>query len=269
MSEEYVAPSTGNVETPAPASTEVVINPIPTPAEPAEPTTPKTFSQEEVDRIVSKRLSKAERNWERRNQQLLETTLARVAQPTPQPAPQAISDEPDPAKYEHYTDYLRDLTRYEARQVVTKTSQQSTQEQREQMARQRAQEVQTNLRTKMEAASDKYEDFDEVVMDSNLPISPGMAEVIAESDVGGELAYYLGKNRNEAARIAAMSPLAAAKELGRIEAKLSTAAPEVSKAPAPPTPVNQRSNATKDPDKMSVEEWTAWRNAEIKKRRSA
>lgn len=271
MSEEYVAPAVANTETPAP--TEIVINPEVgnTPNEPTPPTEPRVFSQEDVDKIVAKRLGKAERNWERRNREVLETALNRVAQPQQQaPAPQQGSGEPDPAKYESYTEYLRDLTRYEANQAVAKTKQENSDEQRQRQHQQRTATIQTNLRQKMEAASDKYEDFDDVVMSSDLPISPGMAEVIAESDIGGELAYYLGKNRAEAARIAAMSPLAAAKELGRIESKLGNAAPaNVSNAPKPPTPVGNRATSSKDPDKMSVEEWTEWRNTQLSKKRRA
>lgn len=273
MSDDNIVPTTGNVE-PTPTPTEVVINPevgnTPPTETPSEPPAPRVFTQDEVDRIVTKRLSKAERAWERQNRQILETALSH-AQRSADPAPAPSNDgEPDPAKYEHYTDYVRDLARYESRQAMAKTEQQNAQQRQQDTAKQREAKIQQNLAQKMEAASNKYDDFEDVVMSSDLPISPGMAEIIAESDIGGELAYYLGKNRNEAARIAALSPLAAAKELGKIESKLAVApAPEVSSAPTPPTPVGNRSTAPKDPDKMTVEEWTAWRNDQLSKKRRA
>lgn len=267
MSEEF-APAV--VETPTPAtsqpdSTAAPLNPAGETEENQAPS--KVFTQEDVDKIVSKRLSKAERTWERRHQQLLETTLARVtapAQPVAQPA--AGEEAPDPNKFESYTDYLRELTRYEADQAVKRTGMASKEAQQRMTAQQQAEQIQQNLQSRLSSAAEKYDDFEDVVMSSDLPITQYMAEVIAESDIGGEVAYYLGKNRAEAARIAAMSPLAAARALGLIEAKLVNVPPNVSNAPPPPTPVGNRSVVSKDPDKMSVEEWTKWRESQIKSR---
>lgn len=233
--------------------------------------TPKSFTQEDVDKIVSKRLSKAERAWERRHQQLLETTLARIAPAQQQQQPATSGSEaPNPDSFESYTDYLRELTRYEAEQAVKRTGQQSAEQQQRTATQQRAQQVQQTLQQRMAAASEKYDDFEDVVMTDDLTITPHMAEVIAESEVGGEVAYFLGKNKAEAARIAAMSPLAAARALGLIEAKLTAASatPAVSNAPPPPTPVGNRAVVSKDPDNMSVEEWTEWRNKQLKSRNS-
>lgn len=271
MSVENAPEVAGNLP---PAVTNTPATPTPTPettAPEVQESQTRTFTQEDVDKIVAKRLSKAERTWERRHTQLLETVVSR-GNPTPAPAPSSTStdEEPDPAKYENYTDYLRDLTRYTASQAVAKTSKKAEEQQQQQTAQQRAATVQANLNKRMAAASEKYDDFEDVVMSDDLPISPAMAEIIAESDLGGELAYHLGKNKAEAARIAALSPLAAARAMGLIEAKLAAApAPEVSKAPEPPTPVGNRSAVSKDPDKMSVEEWREWREGQIKKRRQA
>jgi hypothetical protein len=42
-----------------------------------------------------------------------------------------------------------------------------------------------------------------------------MAETIQSSDIGPELAYYLGTNPKEADRISRLHPLAQAKEIGK------------------------------------------------------
>jgi hypothetical protein len=45
-------------------------------------------------------------------------------------------------------------------------------------------------------------DYDVVVRDPSLPITPLMADVIRESEKGPEIAYYLATNRSELAQIA-------------------------------------------------------------------
>ena len=235
-----------------------------------EPPAPKTFTQEDVDRIVTKRLTKAERNFERRQQQLMGEILSRI-QPQNQPPQPQEDAEPDPAKFENVAEYLREVARYEARKTIKGTEAEAAKRREAVSEQTRNQSVESSIQAKFAVASEKYDDFDEVVMDSSLPVTPYMAEAISESDIGGEIAYYLGKNRAEAARIAALSPIAAAREIGKIEAKLSAAPvqqPQVSKAPPPPEPVGGGSSAfSKDPDKMSVEEWTNWRNEQINKQR--
>ena len=55
---------------------------------------------------------------------------------------------------------------------------------------------------------EKVPDFDAVVHNPNLTVTPVMADAIRESGRGAEIAYYLGKNPAEAARIASLPPFA-------------------------------------------------------------
>ena len=94
-----------------------------------------------------------------------------------------------------------------------------------------------------------------------------MAEAIRESDFGPDIAYYLGTNPSESNRIARLTPLSQAKEIGRIEAKLQAEPPKAVKttsAPAPIKPVTAHSQSqsydTTDPRStktMSTSEWIA------------
>jgi hypothetical protein len=92
-----------------------------------------------------------------------------------------------------------------------------------------------------------------------------MAETIKASDLGPDLAYWLGTNPKEADRISRLSPLMQAREIGKIEVKISNAPVQkrTTSAPAPISPIAARSSNnssydTTDPRStktMSASEW--------------
>jgi hypothetical protein len=117
-----------------------------------------------------------------------------------------------------------------------------------------------------ESARDKYDDFEQVAYNPSLRITTMMAETIQASDVGPDVAYYLGSNPKEADRISRLAPFLQAKEIGRIEAKLADNPAPVRKttsAPPPIKPVTARAAGapardTTDPRSikdMSTSEW--------------
>ena len=107
------------------------------------------------------------------------------------------------------------------------------------------------------AAVQKYADFDEVAFKPDLPITTAMAAAISAESNGADVAYYLGKNPQEAARIAALKPNQAFAAVVRLAMKLEDK-PSTSKAPAPITPVGARAGAvSKSPHEMSMEEYAA------------
>lgn len=107
-------------------------------------------------------------------------------------------------------------------------------------------------------------DYDRVVNNPALKISPVMAEVIGESELGPEVAYHLGSNPSEAARIASLPHARQAAEIGRLEAKLAQpAAKPQPRTPPPPPPqtVNGLSSGlNKAPEDMTMAEYIAWRS---------
>lgn len=124
---------------------------------------------------------------------------------------------------------------------------------------------------RVEEASDRIPDLRERVSDPMLPISPYAVELIAESERGAELAYWLATNRSEAVRIYDLPPLKQAAELARIEARLQ-AAPQVRKvtqAPQPPPTVGggNAQPGPKPPSEMSMAEYNAWYRERNKARR--
>jgi hypothetical protein len=184
----------------------------------------KTFTQEEVDALVQKRLLKKEREVLRtvQRQQAELAQQARLTQDIPR---EAFRDD------QAYIDAR--LEQLAERKATEKISQ---------LERQREQEkVSEQFLERAEKASEKYPDFQQVAGNPNLPINEGMAEFIADSDMGPDVAYYLGKHPSEAAKIAQLSPIRAARELTRIEAELSNKPPvKTSNAPAPISPIGNR-----------------------------
>jgi len=71
----------------------------------------------------------------------------------------------------------------------------------------------------LERASEKYEDFDEIINDHRLPFTKDISTVLRVLPNPGDVIHALGKNRDELYRIAGLSSHAQAKEL----TKLSTA----------------------------------------------
>jgi hypothetical protein len=115
----------------------------------------------------------------------------------------------------------------------------------------------------MDDARGRYADFDAVALSPQVPITPEVGMLIATSDQGADVAYYLGQHRALAAQIAGLSQVEAARAIGRIEATLQAPKPRTeTQAPSPISPVRGGASATaKDPAKMSYAEFKAFREA--------
>jgi hypothetical protein len=121
-----------------------------------------------------------------------------------------------------------------------------------------------------------YPDWKEKVdAATDIPITEIMHTLITESEYRADLGYYLAENPEEASRIAALSPLRQAAELGKLEStfaeddtkdavkKTAEAVPvkRVSKAPAPVKTVRAQAEAS-EPDPADYAAWEKWRNAQ-------
>jgi hypothetical protein len=245
-------------EVPAPElDTTAVVEPVEneTPEEqPVEQEATKTFTQEELDAIVGKRLAREQRKWEREQAQRLAEQQARQ-QPT----------DLAPEQFETYEDYADALAERKAEELLAR---------REAERQQRA--MLEAYHDREEAARDKYDDFEMVAYNPELSVTEAMARAIQASEVGPDVLYHLGTNPKEAARISRLDPILQAREIGKIEAQLDAAPPvkKTSNAPAPIAPVTARTTGspafdTTDPrstKSMSTSEWIeAERLRQIKK----
>ena len=207
----------------------------------------KKYSQAEIDAMIGKRLAREQRKWEREQQQ-------RAAETQIVKAPSATSAD----QFESPEAYAEALAYQRAEELVAKRE----------AAKQQSQ-VLESYQEREEAARDKYDDFEQVAYNPKLSITNVMAETIQSSDIGPELAYYLGSNPKDAERISRMTPLAQAKEIGKIEAKLANDPPvkRTTSAPAPISPVTARSSGapaydTTDPRSIKTMTDSQWIEAE-------
>jgi hypothetical protein len=205
----------------------------------------KKYSQAEIDAMIGKRLAREQRKWEREQAQ-------RGAEKQIVP-----SEIPSPDQFQSPNDYA-DFIRAEADKLV----------QQREAAKQQSQ-VLESYKEREEQAFDKYDDFEQVAYNPNLPITAVMAETIQHSEVGPELAYYLGSNPKDADRISRLTPFMQAKEIGKIEAKLADNPPvkRTTSAPAPISPVTARtsgspSHDTTDPRSIKSMTTSQWIEAE-------
>jgi hypothetical protein len=207
----------------------------------------KKYSQAEIDAMIGKRLAREQRKWEREQQQrAAETQIVKAA-------PTASVDQ-----FESPEAYAEALAYQRAEELIAKRE----------AAKQQSQ-VLESYQEREEAARDKYDDFEQVAYNPKLPITNVMAETIQSSDIGPELAYYLGSNPKDAERISRMTPLSQAKEIGKIEAKLAAEPPvkRTTSAPAPISPVTARSvgspsHDTTDPRSIKSMTTSQWIEAE-------
>lgn len=200
----------------------------------------KKFSQEDIDRAISKRLAREQRKWERE---------------------QATKNERVPVE-------AVDASQYESTEEYALAIAEKLLEQRERQKQ--THEVLESYIDREEEARSKYDDYQAVVYNDRLAITDAMAEAIRSADNGPDIAYHLGSNPKEAERIAKLSPLLQAKEIGRIEAKLSNEPPaqkQTTRAPAPISPVGSTRTTspaydTTDPRSIKTMTTSQWIEAE-------
>jgi hypothetical protein len=224
----------------AESTPEVVETQVDTPDE-------KKYSQAEIDAMIGKRLAREQRKWEREQQQrAAETQIVKA------PSTASVDQFESPEAYAEALAYQR------AEELIAKRE----------AAKQQSQ-VLESYQEREESAREKYDDFEQVAYNPKLPITNVMAETIQSSDIGPELAYYLGSNPKDAERISRMTPLGQAKEIGKIEAKLAAEPPvrRTTSAPAPISPVTARSSGspshdTTDPRSIKSMTTSQWIEAE-------
>lgn len=226
-----------------------------------KPAKPKASVQKRIDQLTrTARAAERDRDYWRE-----QARLAAQGRQQPQEEPKQQQTGGDaPPKLEDFNsdaEYFRALARYEVQQEQAKARQS------EETARQ--QQESDTLRARFDegrtSALEKYPDYDEVVHDPSLRVPGDIARLVFQTENPNDVAYHLAKNPKVLADVGSLPLPTAAMKLGQISARLgapASAPKSATKAPKPPPTVKPRgSSPGKDPNKMSQDEYNAWRDS--------
>ncbi len=204
----------------------------------------KLFTQTDLDAQIGKRLAIERRKTEREQ-----------AAANAEPEPLQIETQLKAEDFATTDEFIEALADEKAEAKIAHKEQTSS-----------IQAVEAKYQDQIDAAMDKYPDYIQIAH-SHPHMTPGMANVIKESEIAVELGYYLGTNLEEAKAITALPPMQQAKALWKLETKLEAepTTPKPSNTPKPINPVQRGKTKTPTYDTtdprsastMSASEWIA------------
>lgn len=209
-------------------------------------------------------------------EKLLDQQQARTQQPD-EKTPEQVAPRPKREEFDDPDAYDSALIEWSTNVATRAARAEADREASERRAAEERERTEAAARTEQErvmaawnGARDKlmetpeYQDWEQVATNPDLEIPVTMAAPIVNADNGPMVLYHLGKNPGEAARIAKLTPVQQAIEIGKLSAKLSEPPRPVRRLQPPIDPVGQRNGAAeKTPDEMSMDEYAAKRNAEL------
>ena len=212
-----------------------------------------------TDRI--KQLSDKVKDAQRQTAEALERAQMMEAQQTQQ-------QQPDFPKLEQF-DYDEGAFQAAVAQYNAAMTQRTVQTAMSAQQRATAQQLQQNAqRLSLETFSERaaqfqaeHPDFQQVVSNRSVRMNDTVAQAVVVAPEGPAVAYHLGKNPAVAAELSALPPTLALVRFGMLAQQLSApVSPITTDAPTPSkSPVGSNATVTKDPEKMTPEEYSKWR----------
>lgn len=183
---------------------------------------------------------------------------------------------PDPNDFDTNADYIDALTDWKLDQKEKKVQELKAKETMQTEYQKKQATHQSRVDAYIKENPNYKEDLETFVEENgDYQFSPALSELIMESDLGTAILHKLASDIKELNRINALSPMAAAREFGKYEARLgkesdaiNTDTIKTSKAPAPITPVGSKSagmiaKSSSEPN-ISFAEFERRRRAEMK-----
>jgi hypothetical protein len=253
-----------------------VIEPVEVPEVKAEEPTEKTPEQIEADKTAEieqdkkKKQNHAARRWEKMIRESerarAEADMLREENERLKGATQTNATNTRPSRNQFNTD--EDFNNAVMDWVENKTARVTAQATAEAQRVHEEKEVSSTWKAREDELRKNHSDYDDVISDaSDVVIPPVAVDAILSSEHGPELRYYLAQNPDTAEKLNHMVPIAAIREICKIEARFeaekTVAKPPVktSAAPDPIKPIGGRGSAEqKDVNKMTPTEYMAWRN---------
>lgn len=144
-------------------------------------------------------------------------------------------DKPKVTDFKSYDDYVESLTEWKVEQTAKKNREATARVDADEVLEERLEVFNENLAQ----VKTKYADYAETVSKlDTVVVSDAMQRAILDSDIGGELAYYFGKNPEEFIELNGKPESVIARKIGRIEAQLEAKSSD-------PMPVKKVTNAPK------------------------
>jgi hypothetical protein len=222
--------------------------------------------QERINKLTTEKYEVRQRNaeLEERIRQLEASQPAAVEPATP------ILAAPNEDNFNTHEEYLAAQAKFVADTASNAAYERIRAEQEAANSAKQQEQQQSEILSKKKAFDDNvakkrdnFEDFEEVAYGHKF-MDKDLAVQIFEMDKGPEVAYHLGSNLDVAERVFSMSPVQRARELTKLEFQLDAISPKVvSDAPDPINPLGNSELVEADPDKMSADQWLAWRNKKL------
>ena len=160
--------------------------------------------------------------------QALEDENRRLKQPAQTQQQTATkSDEPKPDDFEHGINdinYINARAEWVGREAATRTfyelKQADLKETQQQKFQRELADAHANFEEKIDAAFDKYDDFEEVYS-RKIDLDPAVLHALKKSPVAGDLAYHILKDRKLSAEISQMNAIDGIAKIGELNAKLT------------------------------------------------
>lgn len=247
----------------APVENAPAANAVPAPDAPVvgnqaetEPVPSKTYTEEENRRIVNERLSKERKRLERVVRAELERDFYKQQLETrSQPQQTDRLQEPKPEQFSgNYEGYLRALAKYD-RQVEREQEKEQEHKRSQQATTQQADvEFARTFQGRVDAASEKYPDLRDKLMEVSEYFTPPMIAALVQLDNGMDIAYTLAEtNPKELARISRLPAIQQAIAFYEAGKKLAEP-PKTTSAPPPIVPSAGQAKGSKSWEDMTTAE---------------
>lgn len=208
------------------------------------PKKPLKGFKKRIDKL-SRRVSDTERERDYWKQEALRAKTLEVKVETPKEA--KAEGKPKADDFDTHEEYVEKLATWNIDQRLKEQDA----KQRETQTKTEQQRLVDDFRSRIKTLAEKHEDFEDVMESvDDIQMSIAVQQLLLDSKNGHELSYHLAKNREEFERICKLPPLAAAREMGKFEAKYLKAPEETepkqiktTKAPAPINPVGSKGSA--------------------------
>src|SRR5688500_11893519 len=153
----------------------------------------KTFTQEELDSIVAKRLAKESRKLQRQAELEVENRMLKEQVGKRETKPENVA--PKAEDFGSYEEYLEQKAEWIASKRVEEKLAELEKRQAQSKAEADRNEAVKTWQQKVEAATAKYPDYNEALEDvDHIDIPAALTSAIMESGMGADIAYYLAKN---------------------------------------------------------------------------